>query len=155
MVETDGTTEQGGVNHSYMASEANFQAVKSLESQNRIIPIVGDFAGAKALHSVGMYVREHGATVSAFYTSNVEFYLFQTDDWRKFLETISDFPLNSETVVIRSYFNNYGMQFPTPPGWLYSSPPSYTLLDNLSGYTHAFSAGRIQSYFDVIRRSKP
>jgi hypothetical protein len=155
MLETDGTSEQEGVNHSYLASETNFQAVKVMESQNRIVPIVGDFAGTKALRSVGNYVRKHGATVSAFYTSNVEFYLFQTEDWRKFLDTISDFPINGESVIIRSYFNNYGMQFPTPPGWLYSAPPSYSLLDNFSGFTRAFSAGRIGSYFDVVRRSKP
>src|SRR5262249_42174198 len=148
MLETDGTTEQGGVNHSYLASEANFQAVRVMQTQNRIIPIVGDFAGAKALRSVGSYVRNHGATVSTFYTSNVEFYLFQTDDWRKFLDTLSEFPVDAQSVIIRSYFNNYGMQFPTPPGWLYSTPPSYTLVDNLAGFTRAFSNGRIQSYFD-------
>ena len=76
-------------------------------------------------------------------------------DLGQFLDTVSNLPMTAESVVIRSYFNNYGMQFPTPPGWLYSAPPSYTLLDNLSGFSHAFSAGRVQSYFDVIRRSKP
>jgi len=156
MLETDGTTENGGDNHSYMASEENFQSVKSMQSENRIIPIVGDFAGDKALRSVGRYVREHGATVSTFYTSNVEFYLFQTEDWRKFFNTVSDLPVHSDSVFIRSYFNNYGMQqFSNPPAWLYSSPPSYTLLDSMPALVTAFATGRIHNYFDVIRRSAP
>jgi len=120
-----------------------------------LIPIVGDFAGDKALRSVGSYLREHGATVSAFYTSNVEFYLFQTEDWRKFFTTVSTLPLNRDSVFIRSYFNNYGLQFQNPPGWLSPPPQSYTLLDSMPALVTAFEAGRIHSYFDVIRRSAP
>ena len=126
-----------------------------MELENRIIPIVGDFAGDKALRAVGRYVEERGATVSTFYTSNVEFYLFQTDDWRRFLNTLTEMPLDENSVMIRSYFNNYGLQFPNPPGWLYSPPQSYTLLDSMPGLTKTFAAGRIHNYFDVIRRSVP
>src|SRR5262249_55490310 len=146
MLETDGTTENGGENHSYMASEEKFQSVKSMQLENRIIPIVGDFAGEKALQSVGHYLEKHGATVSTFYTSNVEFYLFQTEDWRRFFNTVSNLPMNGESVIIRSYFNNYGMQqFSNPPGWLYSSPPSYTLLDNMPALVSAFAGGKIHN----------
>jgi hypothetical protein len=154
MLETDGTSEDG-TNHSYMASEENFQTIKKMQADNRIIPIVGDFAGDKALRSVGRYVREHGATVSTFYTSNVEFYLFQTEDWKKFCETVSDLPIAGDSVFIRSYFNNYGLQFQNPPGWLDSASQSYTLVDNLSSFVGAFAGGHIRTYFDVVRRSKP
>jgi len=155
MLETDGTTENGGESRSYLASEENFQAIKAMESENRIIPLVGDFAGEKALRSVGRYVRDRGASVSAFYTSNVEFYLFQTEDWRKFLNTVSDLPVNNDSTMIRSYFNNYGLQFPNPPGWLYPPPQSYTLLEKMPELISAFGAGRIRIYFDVIRHSAP
>jgi hypothetical protein len=154
MLETDGTVESGGENRSYVATEANFQTIKRMESENRIVPIVGDFAGDKALRSIGAYVREHDSIVSTFYTSNVEFYLFQTDDWRKFFNTVSNLPSNAESVIIRSYFNNYGLQFPNPPGWLYS-PQSYTLLDSMPALVAAFAGSRIHTYFDVIRRSTP
>jgi len=155
MLETDGTSENGGENHSYMASEDSFRILRRMEVENRIIPIVGDFAGDKALRTVGRYVEERGATVSTFYTSNVEFYLFQTDDWRRFLNTLTEMPADENSVMIRSYFNNYGLQFPNPPGWLYSPPQSYTLLDSMPGLTKTFGAGRIHNYFDVIRRSVP
>ena len=71
-----------------MATEANFRALKEIEVNNLIVPLVGDFAGPKAIRSVGAYLKEHKATVTAFYLSNVEQYLFnQGDDWRKFYRT--------------------------------------------------------------------
>jgi hypothetical protein len=157
MLENDGTTENGGENFGYVASEENFQRVKRMESENRIIPIVGDFAGDKALRSVGGYVREHGSAISTFYTSNVEFYLFQTDDWKKFFNTVSHMPVTKESVFVRSYFNNYGSQFQDPPSWFYSSPQpqSYSLIDNIPSLLAAFGSGRVHNYLDVIRRSTP
>jgi hypothetical protein len=155
MVENDGTGENGGgENHSYMASDENFRLIKRLESENRIIPIVGDFAGEKALRSVGRYLIQHGSTVSAFYTSNVEFYLFQTEDWKKFFNNVAALPVGNDSLFIRSYFNNYGSQFPNASGSVYS-PASYTFVDSMPGMLAAFQAGRIHAYFDVIRRSTP
>jgi len=150
MSETDGAGG-GGQNRSYMASEENFQAIRKMESENRIIPVVGDFAGEKALRSVGRYLKEHGATVSAFYTSNVEFYLFQSDDWKKFLDNIAELPVSKDSVVIRSYFNNYGPPYPNS-----SLPPRpVQMIDNMRGLIDAFHGGRIRTYYDVIQRSIP
>jgi hypothetical protein len=150
MIETDGVNGRGE-NHSYMATEENFQAIRKMESENRIIPIVGDFAGEKALRSAGRYLKEHGAAVSAFYTSNVEFYLFQSDDWKKFFDNVADLPVNNDSVFIRSYFNNYGPPYPNP-----SLPPRpVQMIDSIRGLIDAFHAGRIRSYYDVIQRSIP
>ena len=41
-------------------------------AQNLIIPIVGDFAGPKALRDVGAYLAAHNTVVRTIYTSNVE-----------------------------------------------------------------------------------
>ena len=143
-------TDEEGESHSYMASEENFQIVKKLESENRIVPIVGDFAGDKALRSVGRFLYDHGATVTAFYTSNVEFYLFQSDDWKKFLNNVSDLPLDHGSVFIRAYFNNFGSRFPNQGP---SANRSVTLLDSMPGLVSDFDGGRIKSYYDVIQRS--
>lgn len=67
-----------GETHSYLASEERFAAVKALQASNLLVPVVGDFAGPTAIRRVGEYVREHGSLVSAFYGSNVEVYLNQT-----------------------------------------------------------------------------
>ena len=49
--------------------------LKILHEKNMLVPVVGNFAGPKALRAVGKYVRDHGATVAAMYLSNVEQYL--------------------------------------------------------------------------------
>jgi hypothetical protein len=66
-----------GRSRSYLASEEAFVFLKAFEEKNLLVPIVGNFAGSKALRAVAQYVRAHGETVSAFYVSNVEQYLFQ------------------------------------------------------------------------------
>ena len=52
MVESD----LEGRNHSYIADEEQFQLIKNLETENRIVPIVGNFAGDQALPEVGKEV---------------------------------------------------------------------------------------------------
>ena len=68
-------TDAAGVEHSYLADEANFQTLRNYEVNNLLVPLVGDFGGNKALRTLGQYLRDHGATVTLFYTSNVEQYL--------------------------------------------------------------------------------
>ena len=50
-----------------------------MQKSNLIMPLVGDFAKPQAIRSVARYLQEHVSTVRAFYTSNVEQYLFQGD----------------------------------------------------------------------------
>jgi hypothetical protein len=141
--------DEEGVSHSYLASEENFQLLKKLQMENRIVPIVGDFAGEKALRSVGRFLKQHGATVTAFYTSNVEFYLFQSDDWRKFLTNVGDMPMDDNSYFIRAYFNTYGRLNQS----FSSAARSVTLLDNMPGLVAAFEAKQIRTYYDVVQRS--
>jgi hypothetical protein len=64
-----------GQPRSFLASVDAFAFVKDLQSKNRIVPLVGDFAGPTALRRVGDYVRSHRDAVQAFYASNVGVYL--------------------------------------------------------------------------------
>src|SRR5437867_3493194 len=85
-------TDDQGQARSYLATEENFQFVRQMERKNLIVPLVGDFAGTKALRKIAQYVKDHGGTVTAFYTSNVEQYLFQQgDDWRRFYRNVATF----------------------------------------------------------------
>lgn len=64
-----------GQRRSFLASEEAFASIKALHSKNRIVPVIGDFAGPSALRRVGDYVRAHGDVIQAFYASNVGVYL--------------------------------------------------------------------------------
>jgi hypothetical protein len=91
-----------GATQSFLASEETFAFMKDLESRNLIIPVVGNFGGPRALRAVGQYVREHGATVSAFYLSNVEQYLRQDGLWGNFCANVASMPLTATSTFIRS-----------------------------------------------------
>ena len=69
-------TDADGVARGYLASEENYRVLREMENANLIVPLVGDFAGDKAVRAVGDYLKQRGVKVSAFYTSNVEQYLF-------------------------------------------------------------------------------
>ena len=145
MLENDGE----GTNRSYMGSEASFRTLKEYQANNLIVPIVGDFSGDKALRAVGRYVREHGGTVTAFYTSNVEQYLFQQgDDWSRFYDNVAALPIDSTSLFIRSLSNGGSFR----PG----SPRSRSrqLVASIAELLAAHRAGQIEGYFDVIERSR-
>jgi hypothetical protein len=95
-------TDEQGVSRSYLASEALFEVLKSLESKNLIVPFVGNFGGPKAIRSVGEYLKKNGATVTAFYLSNVEQYLQQDHIWEDFCGNVAALPLDSSSTFIRS-----------------------------------------------------
>jgi hypothetical protein len=95
-------TDEAGAPQSYLASEATFALVKDLEQRNLIVPVVGNFAGDRALKAVGQYIRARGAVVSAFYLSNVEQYLHQENAWRTFCANVSALPLDARSTFIRS-----------------------------------------------------
>jgi hypothetical protein len=98
MVATDGNN----VGRSFLANEENFTIVKDLEQKNFIVPLVGDIAGPKAVRAVGTYLKEHNATVTAFYVSNVEQFLYGSGTWTNFCRNVASLPLDAKSVFIRS-----------------------------------------------------
>jgi hypothetical protein len=98
-------TDLGGFQHSFLATEETFVYLKRFESDNLLIPLIGDFAGPKALASVGRYLTSLGATVSAFYLSNVEEYLRQDGRIRTFCDNAATLPADEASVFIRSLRN--------------------------------------------------
>jgi hypothetical protein len=93
----------------FLATEENYQAIRALHRKNLIVPVVGDFAGPKAIRAVGEYLKQRGGTVSAFYLSNVEQYLFrQTGDAERFYKNVQTLPIDSASAFIRSVPPSYG-----------------------------------------------
>jgi hypothetical protein len=96
-----------GVNRGWLGSESAFRWVKNFQERNLLIPVVGNFAGPKALRAVGEFLREKDAKVSAFYTSNVEQYLFQSRISDDFYENVSTLPTDAGSTFIRSIPNQF------------------------------------------------
>lgn len=99
-----------GIVRSFLASPGAFAVVKDLQARNLIVPVVGDFGGARALRSVGDWVRGHGAVVSAFYLSNVEQYLRQQGTQSAFCANVASMPLTEQSTFVRSQSSGGGFQ---------------------------------------------
>jgi hypothetical protein len=95
-------TDISGQELSYLASEDKFAFLKDLEARNLVVPVVGNFGGPKAIKAIGAYLKGLGATVTAFYVSNVEQYLRQDGLLDTFLcSNVRDLPLDRTSVFIR------------------------------------------------------
>jgi hypothetical protein len=146
-------TDSAGRNWSYLGSERAFRAVKAMEERNLIVPLTGDFAGPKALRSVGQWAREHDATIRIFYVSNVEQYLW--DDGaaaKRFYTTLSAWPLDSSSTFIQSF----GAFRISPDPALLSRPHSprdrsYNVWNPMQPVLEAFRAGKLREWEDVLR----
>src|SRR5262249_1609293 len=86
-------SDKEGENQSFLGTEGNFQFVRKLQNDNLVIPIVGDFAGNKAMRAIAGYLKDHHAVVNSFYTSNVEQYLFLQGNWDKFYINVAQLPV--------------------------------------------------------------
>lgn len=143
-------TDEAGQYRSYLATEEHFAALQELERNNLIVPLVGNFAGPTTVRAVGEYLKEHDTTVTAFYTSNVEQYLFMSEDaWKNFYTNVSTLPLDSTSVFIRPLINT---------GNGYTASPVFrsgfrwnTVLFPIADLLAAFHAGLVQNYYDVIQ----
>jgi hypothetical protein len=146
-------TDLTGRSESYLASEVNFRLVQDLERRNLIVPLVGDFAGDKAIVSVGRYLRERGATVDVFYVSNVERYLWDQGDHNKvFYSNVSALPLDQNSTFIRSVTSDISRRLgvPLPAG----TANWRSFLSPMSDSLKAFAEGRVHSYrelFEIVR----
>jgi hypothetical protein len=88
-----------GIARSYLASHEAFATVRDLHTRNRIVPVVGDFAGPRTLRRIGDYLRQQGYTTNAFYASNVEVYLLR-DERRTFCANLGALPYNERTLFV-------------------------------------------------------
>lgn len=92
-------TDPRGKQWSYLASDENYSRVRQMQQKNLIIPLVGDFTGPKTLKAVGLYVKQRGGTVSAFYVSNVEDYIRST--WPAYVSNVTSLPVDDFSLFIR------------------------------------------------------
>jgi DNA segregation ATPase FtsK/SpoIIIE-like protein len=143
-------TDSAGTARSYVATETNYRMLRTMHARNLIVPVVGDFAGPKAIRAVAQYLKRRGATVTAFYTSNVEQYLFQQgDDWRRYYENVETLPLDSRSTFIRS-IGGGARGFGRGPGFGRLG----SVLSPMQELLKAYRDGRVTTYADVIRMSR-
>ncbi len=138
-------TDQEGRLGSFLANDEDYRFVRNLQMQNRIIPVVGDFAGQKALTSVARYLTRNGYKVSAFYTSNVEQFLFQSGVFTSFVANVQKFPIDDKSVFIRAVAR-LGMEHPAHVAGHFTT----TLLQKITVFLHDQDQSPYETYWDLV-----
>jgi hypothetical protein len=138
---------------SYLSSEDNFKIVRELQQKNLVLPLVGDFAGAKAIAGIGHYVRDRAAVVNTFYVSNVERYLFeQGDHGKQFYANASMLPMDASSTFIRAVTSDISnrLGIPIPESTAKWRTFLYSMRDSVNGVT----SGAIRSYAELFQVGK-
>ena len=138
-------TDLEGKRQNFLNSSQEFQYIKRLQEENRIVPLVGDFAGHHALRELGRFLHERDEKVTAFYTSNVEQYLLRSQTWPQFLDNVAQLPLDDRAVFIRAYWSSS-----TPPP---AGEPGYNfpqVLQWAKPFLRGFNPIRPTSYWEIV-----
>ena len=138
-----------GRQQNYFASEDDFQFLKKLEEQDLIVPAVGDLSGPQAVKAIGQYIAEQKEKVSAFYVSNVEFYLARQGTFDKFVENLKSLPIDNRSVMIRSYFNYYAPSHPQAEPNHFSTQ----LLQRIEDLLKQCATGECDNYNDIVTKN--
>jgi len=138
-------TDSNGKRGNFLASEKDYEFVRRLQENNRIIPVEGDFAGAKALASVANYLRQHHYTVSAFYTSNVEEYLYDGKVFGRFEANVAQLPLSDHSVFIRAVRSGWALHSFWAP-----NDRITPFLEKIPVFLADYKAGRLPDYWSLV-----
>jgi hypothetical protein len=138
-------TDLEGRHRNWLASSTDFDYVRRMEMENRIIPIVGDFAGPQAFARLGRLLESKGAVVSAFYLSNVEFYLFRQRKWPDFVANVEKLPTDERSVFIRAYAN---LHRPHPK--MVDDHITVSLVQSIHVFLRNARDGRYKNLWDVV-----
>lgn len=137
-------TDREGHRWSFLTSEDDYQVVRSLEQRDLVIPVVGNLAGPSAIKAIGKLMASRGDTLSAFYTSNVEFYLFNDGTFPKFVDNLSGLPHTGRSVIIRSVFANGVAPVRFAPGYR-----SASLVGSVDQLVRGYVNGRFRYYSEL------
>ena len=137
-------TDPSGKSNHFLASVDDYNYLRQMHMKNLIIPINGDFAGKKALASIGDYLRKNNVTVTAFYLSNVEQYLFGDGVFADFAANIKKLPINEQSLFIRSIWDRYDHPAHLP-GHLFTM-----ILQRMPVFVKDFEANRYRYYYQLL-----
>lgn len=140
--------DDDGRQASYLVRDEDWRFIKSLHGANRIVPVVGNLAGTAAVPAIARDVRGRGLVLSALYTSNVEFYVWNEGQFAQFASNVAALPRDGRSAIIRSYF---GRQLGDAP--LLTARRGYAsvqLLQPVEDFVRRAESGAWRSYRDVV-----
>ena len=129
----------------FLARQEWYRVVRDAQVGDRVIPLVGDFAGPTALATLGDWLRRRSLAVSTFYASDVEFFLIRSGRFPTYATNLEKLPWAEGAVLIRTSTR----EIPHPerrPG-----DSSTTILRPVAPFLEAARSGRVKSIEDLFK----
>jgi hypothetical protein len=138
-------TDTRGQRWNYLAHEADYQFVRSMQERDLVIPVVGSVEGTAAMGAIARLMKERNDRLSAFYVSNVEYYLGAAA-FGRFVANVAALPHTGKSVIIRSVFPGRFGGIAPAPGYY-----SVSLTQRVDDLLDGVATGRIRGYADLLR----
>lgn len=86
----------------WLAIQSNYDYIRLLHKQNRIIPVAGDMLATKGLRSIGHTAKEMGVPLRIYYTSNAP------TAWggrltKEYKENVAALPFDDRSLILATY----------------------------------------------------
>jgi hypothetical protein len=140
--------DNAGRQTGFLSSEDDYAFLRAMQREGRIIPVVGDLSGPHALRAIGAEVRKAGLRVSAFYTSNVEFYLNGPGQFARYAANVAALPTTDRSMIIRSYFPGRWGRHPRAVEGYHTTQ----LLQRVRDFAQGVSRQEFPTYWDLVTR---
>ncbi len=128
----------------FLARDEWYQALRAAHLGDRIVPLIGDFAGTVALPNLAAWLRRRNLPVSLLYLSDVEFFLLRSGRFPAFIANLARLPWLEGAHLIRASTR----EIPHPerlPG-----DSSTTILRPVAPFLEAALAGKIRTLDDLF-----
>lgn len=86
----------------FLGDERLYQSLRDAERADRVIPLVGDFAGPKSITGLAEWLRRRGRSVGVLYISDVEFFLLRSGKFPAYIANLDRLPWADGAVVVRT-----------------------------------------------------
>jgi hypothetical protein len=86
----------------FLADEALYRSVRDAQRNDRVVPIVGDFASATALPRLGDTLRGRNVSIGVIYVSDVEFFLLRAGTFAAYAANLARLPWADGAIIVRT-----------------------------------------------------
>ena len=96
------TPDRDGDPAHLLALEQHYRAVRRVQLDDRVVPLVADLAGEAALPRLADWLRDRGLGVSVLYVSDVEFFLLRAGRFDAYLANLDRLPWRDGALIVRT-----------------------------------------------------
>ncbi len=96
------TADREGRPAHFLALEDAYLFLRRMQLDDRVLPVVGDFAGQRAFRQLGDQLRRIHLAISVVYVSDVEFFLLRSGKFAAYVENLACLPRLEGALIVRT-----------------------------------------------------